>query len=144
MAEPELPICGGCLCGAIRYEISRVPAATAVCHCRDCQRTTGSAFAPVFSVGERSFRLVSGEPRIYELAADSGRRVRRFFCGDCGSPLFGRPDAMPRAVNVLAGTLDEPDWFRPQMALFCGSAWPWVSIPDAPRVLPGMPDQVPE
>ena len=45
---------------------------------------------------------------------------------------------------VLAGTLDDSDWFRPEMALFCGSAWPWVSIPDAARALPGMPDQVPE
>ena len=139
MNEIQLPIMGGCLCGAVRYEIASRPGATAICHCTDCQKTTGSAFSIAVSVRKKDFRITKGEPRLYELSADTGGRVRRYFCGTCGSSLFGKPDSMPRAVNVLAGTLDDPSWFRPQMSIFIHSAQPWVPTLEGIPQLEGMP-----
>ena len=95
---------GGCRCGQIRYAVSAEPLFAAHCHCRDCQYASGTGFSSVIAVPTASFRLTAGEPRAFEVAAESGNVVSRKFCPNCGSPLFRELKAAPsRAIFLLAG-----------------------------------------
>lgn len=85
---------GGCICGAIRYECSAEATATGKCHCRDCQRATGSAFAAAFVV-PRDAISITGDVKYFDLKGDNGSLVRRGFCPVCGARLFGKSAARP-------------------------------------------------
>jgi hypothetical protein len=103
---------GGCLCGAARYRTLAQPLRVTICHCRFCQRFTGSAFLvePIF---RREDVVLSGaEPRIYHHRSDSsGKRVSLNFCGRCGTTLFLDLERFPDIYGVCGGTFDDPDWF---------------------------------
>jgi hypothetical protein len=124
---------GGCACGAIRYECRAEPLFAASCHCRDCQRESGAGYIPVLGVPADAFRVTRGEPRGFTLVADSGNPTTRFFCRDCGSPLFGRPGVAPEMVTIRAGSLDDPSLFRPSENLYVSSAQPWDRMDPALR-----------
>lgn len=121
---------GGCLCGLVRYEITGEPIFAGLCHCRDCQRSSGSAFAPYLGIRAADFRL-SGEVRRYAKPNDSGGQSQRHFCPNCGSTVFGRGNGW---VTVYAGTLDEPDRFMPREHIFVRSRCSWAHLP--PESLP--------
>ena len=128
-----LPQTGGCQCGAVRYEITEAPRLTYACHCRDCQRMTGSAFSMAVVGAERAFRLAGPEPRLIQRLADSGRTANRWVCPECGSwicsgpkPGTAAPDALRR---VRAGTLDDTSWLRPTLHYFTRSKQPWIVLP---------------
>jgi hypothetical protein len=116
---------GGCLCGAIRYEATGEPVFSLLCHCRDCQRHSGSAYNAAMRVPAAGFRVTRGAPKLYVKTADSGNRVTRAFCPECGSPLFLRVSARPDLVGIRVGTLDDPSSFRPEADIFVTSAQPW-------------------
>jgi len=99
-------ITGGCLCGAVRYEARGEPLFAVYCHCRDCQRASGSGHVPVMGVPKELF-TASGATTSYTAAAMNGRKSVRHFCPTCGSLLFGTSDAAPDAVSVYVGTLDD-------------------------------------
>ncbi len=103
---------GGCLCGAIRYRVDAPPLRVTICHCRFCQRATGSAYMvePVF---ERSaFATIGGTPRVYDhRSSGSGKRVGVNFCPTCGTKLFLAFERFPNAIGVYGGTFDDPNWF---------------------------------
>jgi hypothetical protein len=104
---------GGCLCGALRYETLAKPARTTFCHCRFCQRATGSAFMvePLFLRAD--LRMIKGTPAIYELrSAGSGKMVRIHFCATCGTKLYLAFERFTDCYGVYAGTFDDPDWFE--------------------------------
>jgi len=125
---------GGCACGAIRFAFDRgAVAGQAHCHCRDCQRATGSAFATFCFVPGTAFELTSGEPKCHDVTGQSGGRLRRYFCQDCGSQLYSQVDVMPGVFFVKSGALDDASWFAPNAAFWCSSAQPWS---------PPMPDSV--
>jgi hypothetical protein len=127
---------GGCACGAIRYTCTADPLFSLNCHCRDCQRESGSAFIPVLAVPRVAFAVARGTPRNFELTADSGHTTTRAFCGDCGSPLFGLPGSAPEIVTLRAGSLDDPSSFRPGQDIFTASAQPWDYMnPDLPKAI---------
>ena len=135
------PIFGGCACGAIRYRAEREPLFSMNCHCRDCQRETGSAYAAVFVVPGAAFKVTQGVPKYFDLTADSGHTTRRCFCGDCGSPLFGRPGIGGDIVTIRAGSLDDPNVFRPSQDIYTASAQPWDHMnPNLPKS-PKLPNQ---
>jgi hypothetical protein len=126
---------GGCACGAVRYACTAEPLFALNCHCRDCQRETGSAFAPILAVPSSAFAVTRGIPRYFDVTADSGYLTRRAFCGECGSPLFGEPGSSPDMVTIRAGSLDDPGIFRPTQDIFVASAQPWDHMdPALPRV----------
>lgn len=128
------PFSGGCACGAIRYKCEGEVLFSLNCHCRDCQRETGSAFAPVLAVPRATFTLTNGSPRYFELTADSGRPTKRAFCANCGSNLFGEPSSSPAIVTIRAGSLDDPSIFRPAQDIYTASAQPWDYMnPDLPK-----------
>ena len=118
---------GGCLCGAISYSVDAEPMFMGVCHCKDCQRSTGSAFEPVVALPDATFSM-KGSPKSYASKGASGGAVNRSFCPECGSRLSARAETMPGVVMLLAGTMDDASQFKPAMQIFCDSAQPWVEL----------------
>jgi hypothetical protein len=114
---------GGCVCGAIRYQCSAEPITMFNCHCRDCQRTTGSAFSPVVYLPAKAFKITKGAPRYYSTSSEMGGENKRGYCADCGSRLFG--GASDEGQGVLASSLDDPSLFKPQMDMWMSDAQPW-------------------
>jgi hypothetical protein len=129
---------GGCLCGKVRYSGDAEPAFVGVCHCKNCQRETGTAFAVVVGVPKPALN-VQGTLKTFDDPADSGRILHRRFCPECGSSLFDETDAMPYVTMVLAGTLDDASWVKPGMEIFCDSAQPWVQLSGDRKRFPKMP-----
>ena len=122
---------GGCLCGSVRYSIDRGSiAGQAHCHCRDCQRATGSAFASFCFVPEAGFRVEAGEVKGFTVQGTSGNDVTRFFCPDCGAQLYSEVAVMPGFRFVKSGSLDDASWMSPQSAFWCDTAQPWVAMPE--------------
>jgi hypothetical protein len=136
------PFTGGCACGAIRYQCEAEPLLTLNCHCRDCQRASGTAFAAIIRVPAAAFTVSKGAPKFYTVRGDSGNKVSRGFCPECGSPLFSRLSGMPDVVGVRVGSLDDPSRYRPTMDIFVTRAQPWDSMnPELPK-FPGYPKAV--
>jgi hypothetical protein len=123
-------ITGSCLCGAVRYRSDGEPAMTAVCHCENCQRQSGSALSIIVGVPAGSI-VFQDESSLatYTDRADSGRSVNRRFCKNCGSPIVSLVEMMPNLHFIKAGTLDDKSWLKPTMHVWCDSAQPWVEIP---------------
>jgi len=116
---------GGCLCGRVRYTLSGDPVFSGLCHCRNCQRYTGSAFEVVVAFPSASVSI-DGGLKTYNDTGDSGQQVRRRFCPNCGSGVVAEADVLPDVSLVLAGTLDDPSAFAPAMEIYCASAQSWV------------------
>lgn len=126
---PKL-ITGGCLCGEIRYECQEEPSVAIICHCIDCQRFTGSAFAPELRFSKASFRIVSGTPSGHVVAAESGNSVERQFCSRCGASLFAVLDKYPDVISVHAGSLDDTTLFRPRFQVWTRTQMDGIRVND--------------
>jgi len=133
------PFTGGCACGAIRYECTADPLYMGNCHCRDCQRATGSAYFPAVGVSAAAFRQTAGNPTWYEKLADSGSTMRRAFCSQCGSPVFLTNSARTNLIVLYAASLDDPSWVRPARDIYTTSAQPWDHMDPAILKFPQMP-----
>ena len=120
-------IVGGCLCGNIRYSTDAEPALTCVCHCKNCQKQTGTAFSILVAVPKGSLNI-QGETATIETAGESGQPVFRRFCRNCGSPILSEVAATPALDWLKAGTLDDTSWLQPQVNIWCDSAQSWVKI----------------
>jgi hypothetical protein len=118
---------GGCLCGKVRYSADAEPAFVGVCHCKNCQKGIGAAFAAVVALPQAAL-TIHGALKTYTDRGDSGKEVYRRFCPECGSSVIDEAQAMPGMVMILTGTLDDPSWVKPQMEIFCDSAQPWVKL----------------
>jgi hypothetical protein len=86
---------GGCSCGAVRYRLTVKPLIVHCCHCRDCQRITGSAFVVNVWIERGFVELLSGEPKTFQLKGGSGQPHTVFFCGDCGSHVWSKYHRAP-------------------------------------------------
>ena len=131
-------ITGGCLCGRVRYTVTGEPAFSGLCHCRNCQRYTGSAFEALIAFPAASVS-VQGELKTYDDTGDSGQPVHRRFCPNCGSGVVNEVDVLPGVTIVLAGTLDDPAAFKPAMDVYWSSAQPWVHASVERKRFPKMP-----
>jgi hypothetical protein len=122
---------GGCLCGAVRYEAAWPPVATAVCHCKNCQKQAGSALS-VIAVLPRDGLAITGELALYEDKGESGLPVWRRFCATCGSPVTSdTPGAQKQGFIFLkAGTLDEATDLAPTLHYWRSSAQGWFAFPE--------------
>lgn len=118
---------GGCLCGRVRYSADAEPAFVGVCHCTDCQKFSGSAFATVVGIPAASLKL-TGAVKTFTKSGDSGRPIHRRFCPECGSGIVDEADALPGVAMVNVGTLDDRSWVRPLSQIYCDSAQPWVQL----------------
>jgi hypothetical protein len=129
--RPALPLVGGCLCAAIQYEIGAYPLFLYTCHCTDCQRQSGSAFAMNMRVPTETFRIVHGEPKGWRRRSPSGAETVSWFCADCGGRIYGCRASRPESVNVRAGSLDDTSWLIPGAHIFMRSAQRWINLPMA-------------
>jgi hypothetical protein len=119
---------GGCLCGAVRYEISEPLAPIEICHCSQCRKAQGTPFATNIPVSEAHFTITrgGGSLRVYE----SSPGKQRLFCERCGSPVISRRAALPEVVRVRAGTLDGAIAARPRAHFHTASKADWWDITD--------------
>lgn len=131
-------ISGGCLCGTVRYECNAEPLATVVCHCTHCQKVSGSAFSVNIVVPALGVKWQGQSPASYADKGESGKSLSRKFCQNCGSSLATEAEALPGAMIIKAGTLDDKSWIRPNTHIWTQSAQPWVQIdPGATTFLKG-------
>ena len=131
-------IAGGCLCGKVRYSATGDPVFVGVCHCTDCQKFTGSAFAIVVAL-PKSALAIQGPVSTFDKTGDTGKATHRSFCPQCGSSVFDSADVMPDVVMIEAGTLDDSSWVKPAMQIYCDSAQPWVHLQGEMQSFPKMP-----
>ena len=129
---------GGCQCGQFRFIMRGDPNMVAVCHCHDCQKQTGSAFAVVV-LAPQTMVTLSGGDRLYATTGESGRQVERHFCPDCGSPVFMKVAAAPDAVALMGGAFDDTSWIQPAMHFFCDSQQLWLTLPEGVKKFPRLP-----
>ena len=131
---------GGCLCEALRYECHYKPKAVTYCHCDDCRKANGCAFNVGVEVDVDTLNIVSGHVKEYTKTADSGNKITREFCPECGSPLFTRSNAFPSLIWIKAGSLDEPELIKPTHQIWTERAVSWSHIDDD---LPSFPQAGP-
>ena len=124
----ELPLTGGCGCGAVRFEISAPLVAAAYCHCTRCQRRTGTATQASAKIEPESFALTQGREHLGAWVLEDG--LEKVFCCECGSALFARTQEDHEVTIVRLGAIDGDPGVRPQARQFVAYAAPWEPIPD--------------
>lgn len=130
---------GGCLCGAVRYSAGGGAQIVGDCYCDDCRKSSGTSHCTHVAVMDAAFD-VTGAPARYDRPADSGNMISRYFCADCGSPLFSRNSGMQGMAFLRASCLDDPDAVSPAMTVYAARAPRWARInPDGP-VFETMPE----
>jgi hypothetical protein len=115
---------GGCLCGAVRYVAEGEPINERICHCRVCQKAIGAAFnARLLFRG--SGVTLRGRFKTFQSSPD----LKRGFCGRCGTTVFSAREST-KMIAITAGSLDQPERFRPSMHFWTSSQQPWVELDD--------------
>ena len=131
----DYPAEGGCSCGNIRYRMKRAPMFVHCCHCLDCQKQTGGAFAINALIEAEEVELLSGEPVAISMSTDSGRPHDIFRCPDCEVALWSDYGRRGYLLFLRVSTLDEPHEIRPDIHIFTRTKVPWVGLPgDVPAV----------
>ena len=124
----EFPLTGGCLCGRVRYEVTEPLVSAGYCHCKRCQRRTGTAASFSARIVPGSLRILSGEDLIRSFEPPDG--FAKVFCSDCGSALWSRNPEDPDVISIRLGTFDEDPGIRPSYRQFVAYAAAWEPIPD--------------
>ncbi len=135
----ELPLTGGCLCGGVRYEVTEPLVSAGYCHCKRCQRRTGSAASVSARIAPGSLRILSGDDLIRSFEPLDG--FAKVFCSVCGSSLWSRHPEDPDVISIRLGTFDADPGIRPSYRQFVAYAAPWEPIPD--DGLPRFPERRP-
>jgi hypothetical protein len=131
MAEASDSLQGGCACSAVRYRLGAAPMFVHCCHCRDCQRQTGSAFVLNALVETERVVLLAGEPVPVAVPTDSGRPHHIFRCPACQTAVWSEYGGAANLRFVRVGTLDQPAVVIPDVHIYVRSKLPWVSLPAA-------------
>jgi hypothetical protein len=127
---------GGCLCGAVRFEVAAEPTASGYCHCRICQRSTGAPLLAWISFPLDAMRYTSGQPKRYLSSAQGTRE----FCAECGTQIAFRQIDGGTTAEINTGAMDDPDAYPPREHIWCESALTWLNIQDdLPRYPRGAP-----
>jgi len=130
-------ITGGCLCGAVRYTAEADPTSVTVCHCLDCQKFTGSAFAALVPVPKETL-TIEGKLKTFSSPGGSGNPLLRHFCPECGSSMAEESATRPGTMILNVGTFDDPAATTPRREIFRDRAWPWLHLQgDIPRFAKG-------
>ena len=120
---------GRCQCGKISYAFNANKVISAHhCHCKDCQRTTGSGKATILFIAKKYVEM-NGELKFFESQGTSGNHVSRGFCANCGSGVLSYQKELSHIVFIKAGTLDDSSWVKVDSNFFTDSANKW-SKPD--------------
>ena len=128
---------GGCACRAVRYRLRSAPLIVHACHCTECQRLTGAAFAVNALIETDRLEKLDGEPREVPVIGTSGKPQAIFRCPACATALWSHyPGAGTKLAFVRVGTLDEPARLPPDIHIFTSTRLPWVELPAGARAVP--------
>jgi hypothetical protein len=119
-----LALQGGCLCGAIRYQVEGSPSSISICHCRSCRRASGAPVVSWVVVSRSQFKLMSGVLTIYQ----SSKPVHRGFCGTCGTQITYRHESAPEIIELTTASLDEPEHLQPTKEIWLAEKLPWAAV----------------
>jgi hypothetical protein len=126
---PELPLTGGCLCGAVRFEVTAPLGGAVYCHCTRCQRRTGTAASASAHVPRGAVRILAGEEHVRAwVPPDHG--AAKAFCSTCGAALWSQQRDDPEVKGVRMGAFDDDPGVRPEARQYTDSAAPWEPLPD--------------
>ena len=114
---------GSCLCGEVNFTYKSEPGMFLMCHCTDCQKSTGSPVASIIIIPEDDF-IINGPTSSYECEA----KVTRSFCKICGSQIFSRIESAPGVVAIKTGVLDEQPNIKPNLVCWTKSKPDWFEI----------------
>ncbi|MDP7342704.1 MAG: GFA family protein [Alphaproteobacteria bacterium] len=129
---------GGCTCRELRYRVNRAPMFVHCCHCRWCQRETGSSYAVNALLEADAVTLVRGAAEIVDTPSNSGQVQRISRCPDCRIAVWSNYGGATDAVRFLrVGSLDNPDIYTPDIHIFTTSKQPWVTLGDR---IPSVPE----
>ncbi len=120
---------GGCSCGAVRFELTSAPMFTHCCHCKDCQRQTGSAFVLNALIETDRIAHLSGELTAVRMPTDSGGVHDIYRCPKCQTAVWSDYGGRPQVRFVRVGALDDPTQLPPDVHIFTRSKLPWVGLP---------------
>jgi hypothetical protein len=129
---------GGCLCGAVRYEVREEPLSAVFCHCRGCQLAHASPFAALALIPAGGTVITRGQPTRHDTVADSGSATFREFCGACGTHLFSGGAAFPEFRSIKIATLDDPSAISPVAHVWTERRIDWSPVSEG---LPEFRDQ---
>ncbi|HEV2363711.1 MAG TPA: GFA family protein [Caulobacteraceae bacterium] len=121
---------GRCACGAVRYRLASAPMFVHCCHCLDCQRQTGSAFAVNALIETDRVEALEGAVTSVTLPTDSGRPLIAVGCAACRTGLWLHYGGRMATAFVRVGTLEDPTALAPDVHIFTRSKQPWVGLPD--------------
>jgi hypothetical protein len=119
---------GGCLCGAVRFEVSGPILSAGYCHCTHCQKRTGTGSSANCRVAQADFQLLSGAEKLSSYQHQVG--VPKLFCAECGSALFSGDPFSDEQVAIRLGAFDADPGIRPRYRQFLDSAATWETVPD--------------
>ncbi|MFV1495915.1 GFA family protein [Phaeobacter sp. JH20_02] len=127
MTQPNLPLTGACLCGAVQLHVTASPLLTLACHCRDCQKLAASAYSLTVMFPAEAV-TVTGE--LVQGGKHSEER-KHYYCPTCLSFVLSRLKAAPERVNLRASLLNDLTWFTPFVEVMTEDKQPWATVPAA-------------
>lgn len=139
MKLPLFPVEGGCQCGAVRYRLKAAPLGIYACHCKDCQRFSGTTHTISMVINAADAEVIAGKMVGFDKPADSGRTVRMLGCAQCGTKIWNEPLASPQVLILKPGTLDDMSWAQPVGNIWTDRAQPWTHIDPGVPNFPGQP-----
>lgn len=117
---------GGCLCGAVRYQVEGEALSSGICHCRTCRKAGSAPTLPFVSFPAAGFAITEGAPAVFH----SSPHVTRSFCSRCGSPLTYRSSDHPDSIDVMTCSLDDPEAVPPSFHVWTSHKIEWAAICD--------------
>ena len=121
---------GGCACAAVRYRLISRPMFVHCCHCRDCQRQTGSAFVLNALIETDRVSVLCGNPEPITVPTDSGRPHHIYRCPSCKVAVWSVYGGVRKLLFVRVGALDDPAALMPDVHIYVRSKLPWVALPE--------------
>jgi hypothetical protein len=134
---------GGCMCGAVRYEIAGAPMMVGNCFCIDCRKASGTSHS-THAIIPATGLAIAGATRAYASPADRGSIVTRHFCPECGCAIHSTNSGMPGTIAIRVSSLDDLDAVEPQMTVYASRAPSWALIDRTRPVFAEMPEGGPQ
>ncbi|MFV0295697.1 MAG: GFA family protein [Hyphomicrobiaceae bacterium] len=124
---------GRCLCGSVVFSVRAGPVMTGQCHCKDCQRASGTGHMSLAFFKADDVMITRGTAR-FAVKADSGNTVERAFCPKCGSRMFAQNSSRSGVIGIAVGAMDNSDWFKADRIVYTKDQPPWdLTATDIPR-----------
>ncbi len=134
---------GGCLCGKVTYSLLSEPARMAQCHCDHCRRSTGTGHQSLAFFNKNDVNI-EGSTSSYTTTSDSGVKMTRHFCPECGSRLYGTNSAATSIVSIAVGCVDDSSWYEPQAILYNKRKPHWDHMDESVSTFEEMPPAPPK